>query len=421
MFEEKNTAIIKQEQHKNIRPHIEEDKKSLIDLIAIALKRKWIVIGITGSAMIVAIAFSLISILLPTEKSFLPNVYSPKASMLIQSSNSSSISAALAASGLSSLADFAALSGNSSAQLAQVLATSNSILDSLNEKFKFSEKYKFKKAIISSTREAIRKKLTATIDSKSGLFTISFTDTNPILAKEAVDTVVELLAARFADLSGSKAQQQKDTLEKKLADVDSSVKVLEKKVKEFQEKYGVIQVDALATEQITILARLRSDLIAKEMEIENYKKISRIEDPTLTQYINERDGIIAKIKEIETGKGPGSKIMPSQRDLPAISFEFGKLQRDLLVQTELFKILTQQYELAKLNSSNQDPVFQVIEMAEVPDKKSGPSRSKICIVATIAAFAGSMLLVFILEYVESVKNDVEIMARFKKFSSKKEV
>jgi uncharacterized protein involved in exopolysaccharide biosynthesis len=358
------------------------------------------------------------SLLLPPDKSYLPNVYTPKATMLISSGTTSSLSSLLSSSGLSGLAGMAGVSagGNSNQQLAKVLATSNTTLDRLNQKFDLTTRYKIKKDPISSTRKAVLKNLSAAIDEKSNIFTISFTDKDPAFAKEVVDETVNILSERFAQLSGSQAIQQKALLEKRLADVDATISTLEAQIKEFQKKYGVVQVEALATEQITILARLRSELILKEMEIENYKKVARINDPKLTQLNNERDALLAKIKEIETGAGSGSKIMPSQQQLPTIAFEYAKLERDLAVQTELFKILTQQYEIAKFNATGQEPVFQILEMAEVPDMKSGPSRSMICIVATLAGFVVAILVAFVDESIFSIRRDPIAMARFRAIS-----
>jgi tyrosine-protein kinase Etk/Wzc len=404
----------------------DDDEISLLDLAAVLWKRKRLVIGVTAIVLVGVLAYAIGSLVLPPDKSYMPNVYTPKATMVIQTSSSSSgVSAALAASGLSSLAGMAGVSvgGNTNGALAEVLATSNTTLDALDAKFGFSSRVKNqkKKPLVSDVRKMIQKNLNAKLDTKTNLFTVAFTDTDPVLAKDVVDETVRILEARFATLSGDKTLQQKGLLEKKLAEVDNSVKELEAKVKAFQNKYGVTQVDALATEQITIIARLRSELILKEMEISNYEKVSRVNDPQMIQLKNERDGLLAKIKEIETGVGSGSRTMPSQKDLPNIAFEYAKLQRDLLVQTELFKLLTQQYELAKLNAAGQDPVFQVLEMAEVPDKKSGPSRAMFCIVGTMAGFFLSVLLAFVVESVEKMKNDPETIARFKALSSKKGV
>jgi tyrosine-protein kinase Etk/Wzc len=406
----------------------EDDEISLVDLAAVLWKRKWLIVGITVTAVIGVLAYAIGSLMLPPEKSYLPNVYTAKATMLIQTSSSSSLAAALSSSGLASLAGLNASAGNTNGALAEVLATSNSTLDALNAKFNFAERNKARKPktkdekppLISDIRESIKKNLSAKLDAKTNLFVVSYTDIDPAFAKEVVDEVVRLLSERFAVLGGNKALEQKALLEKKLAEVDTAVKSLEAQVKAFQNKYGVIQVEALATEQITILARLRSELIMKEMDIANYQKISNINDPVMTQLKNERDGILAKIKEIETGVGSGSRVMPSQKELPTIAFEYARLQRDLAVQTEVFKMLTQQYELAKLNASGQEPVFQILEMAEVPDKKSGPSRGMICIVATLAAFFLAILVAFIAESIDKIRKDPETVARFKAISSGKE-
>ncbi len=396
----------------------DSDEISLLDLVAVLWKRKWLIIAITGLVAFGSLAYALGSLLLPPDKSYLPNVYTPKATMLITSGTSSSLSSLLSSSGLSGVASMAGVSagGNPNQQLAKVLATSNTTLDRLNDKFNFSEHYMMKDPKVGEIRKAISNSLQATIDEKSNIFTISFTDKDPAFAKQVVDETVNILSGRFAELSGSRAIQQKVLLEKRLADVEAAINDLEAQVKEFQKKYGVVQVEALATEQITILARLRSELILKEMEIENYKKVARINDPMLTQLNNERDALLAKIKEIETGSGSGSKVMPSQQQLPTIAFEYAKLERDLAVQAELFKILTQQYEVAKFNAAGQEPVFQILEMAEVPDMKSGPSRSMICIVATLAAFFVSILLAFASESISKIRRDPEAVARFRAIS-----
>lgn len=411
-------------------PDPDDDEISLVDLAAVLWKRKWLIIGITLAAAIAVLAYAIGSLMLPPDKSYLPNVYTSKATMLIQTNSSSSLAAALSSSGLSSLAGLAGVSatGNTNGALAEVLATSNSTLDALNAKFNFAERNKARRPpkknekppLISDIRASIKKNLSAKLDPKTNLFVVSYTDPDPAFAKEVVDEVVSLLSERFATLGGNKALEQKALLEKKLAEVDTAVKNLEAQVKAFQNKYGVIQVEALATEQITILARLRSELIMKEMEIANYQKISTINDPVMTQLKNERDGILAKIKEIETGVGSGSRVMPSQQELPTIAFEYARLQRDLAVQTEVFKMLTQQYELVKLNVSGQEPIFQILEMAEVPDKKSGPSRAMIVIVATMAAFFLAILAAFIAESIEKIRKDPETVARFKAISSGKE-
>ncbi|MBR7161249.1 MAG: hypothetical protein IKD07_02415, partial [Clostridia bacterium] len=61
----------------------QDDELSLIDLFAVLWQRKVMIIAITGIAIIGVLIFSILSLKLPPEKSFLPNKYTPQAQMLI--------------------------------------------------------------------------------------------------------------------------------------------------------------------------------------------------------------------------------------------------------------------------------------------------------------------------------------------------
>ena len=402
----------------------EEEEITLLDLAAVLWKKRCLIAVLTVSATIIVVMMMVGSLLLPPNKSFLPNVYNPKAMMLIGSSNSSSLSSALGASGLSGIAGLAGIGtgGNTNGQLLVALATSNKTLDTLSEKLDLLKRYKVKNNSKSDIRKIIKGKLIAAFDSKTNILSISFKDWDPIFAQTVVNTTVDILSSRFESLGGSKEVVRRDLLEKKLMEVKSSIDQLEAGVKNFQAKYGVTNVEALATEQVTVLARMRSELILKDLAVENYKKISSIDDPMLERLQNERESILAKIRELENGKGVSSqdRVMPSQKELPSIAFEYAKLQRDMLVQAEVYKLLTQQYELAKLNAAGQEPVFQVIELAEAPDKKSGPSRGMICMVSVVAAFFMACLLAFFIEFIEKVKADPEAMAKLRSLPVRKE-
>ncbi len=396
----------------------DEDEISLLDLFSVLLRHWRLIVFGSGAIALIATAYALGSLLLPPDKSYLPNFYMPQSTMLIGSSSSGGgLSSMLASSGLGSLAGLAGVSagGNSSGSLAETLAKSNSTLDELTERFDLVARYKITKNLKSSTRAAIKESLAAKFDAKTNTFLISYKDIDPEFARNIVNATVEILERRFAALGGNRALATKTLLETKLIDVKTSMDSLEADTKRFQAKYGVINVEALATEQITVLARLRSELIMKDLEITNYEKISTVNDPVRRRLDGEKESVLAKIRELESGKGQsaGERVMPSQSELPNISFEYAKLQRDFLVQAELYKLLTQQYELAKLNAAGQEPVFQVLELAEVPDIKAGPSRGKTVIIAALAGFFGMVLLAFILEAVKNIRKDPEAMAKLK--------
>ena len=124
---------------------VEDDEISLLDLFAVLLRRKWMIMGVTAFACIAVVIVCILSLKLPPEKSFLPNKYTPKAQMLINNNNTggSSISSMLNSSGLGSLASLAGVNvgsgGSSNSALASYLVNSNTIQDAVIEKFDLNQ------------------------------------------------------------------------------------------------------------------------------------------------------------------------------------------------------------------------------------------------------------------------------------------
>ena len=84
---------------------------------------------------------------------------------------------------------------------------------------------------------------------------------------------------------------------------------------------------------------------------------------------------------------------------------------ELEAQEQVYKQLKTQYELLKVEMASETPVFQILEHAEVPDRKSAPSRGMLCIIATFAAFFMSVFIAFALNAIENIKRDPEAMKK----------
>jgi uncharacterized protein involved in exopolysaccharide biosynthesis len=61
--------------------------------------------------------------------------------------------------------------------------------------------------------------------------------------------------------------------------------------------------------------------------------------------------------------------------------------------------------------ASETPIFQILEFAEVPDKKSGPSRALLCIIVTFAAGFFSVFLAFVQNAITNIRQDPEAMAK----------
>jgi uncharacterized protein involved in exopolysaccharide biosynthesis len=321
-----------------------DDEISLIDLFATIWQRRVMVIAVTATAVVAVVVFAIISILLPPEISPLPNEFTPAALMIINNSSSSSggMASMLSSSGLGGLAGLAGVNtGSTFSDLAIYLVGTNTFLDSVVDEFDLITRYEIEKFYRAESRKALKKKLTASYDEKSGVFDIAFTDRDPVFAQQVVNYCVAYLQNWFDELGVDKNKLEKENLEKNI----------ENTLKEIQ-----------------------------ALEVEGHR-----------------------LEQTVSGRLPVS--------IPSITFEQSRIALELAAQRQVYSQLKVQYELLKITMASEKPVFQVLEMAEVPDKKSGPSRGLICVIVTFAAGFLSVFLAFILNAVANIKNDPQAMAK----------
>lgn len=85
-----------------------------------------------------------------------------------------------------------------------------------------------------------------------------------------------------------------------------------------------------------------------------------------------------------------------------VYLQYMSLRRELLVQINT--LLTQQYEMAKINEMKDELAFQVIDSARAPSARSSPNRKKMVIfVFVMSSFLG-VLGVVALDYLTKLKN-----------------
>lgn len=318
------------------------DEISLIDLFAVLLKRKWMIIIITMLAAVFVFVYSVISLKLPPEKSYLPNEYTVTANMLIKDSGSSGPSLSGTASAAASMMGINLSSGGSSvSSLVLYLTSSNPFYDAIAQQFDLYTKYEFRKSPVANTRNALKKVISTNYDADSGVFSISFKGIDPEFAVQVVNYSVDWLSNRLEELGVDTNLITKENLEKNLD---------------------------ISWNEIIKLTRQIADL---------------------------QDGVAQ-------GKFVWSKDL---------TIEQNKLELELSAQKSVYTQLKSQLELLKVNMQTETPSFQILERPSIPDIKSGPSRGKLCIIVTFAAFFISVFLAFLLNAIENIKKDPEAMAK----------
>ena len=197
----------------------EDDEISLIDLFAVLLRFKWMIIGITTLAAIGVVIYCIISLKLPPEDSYMPNEYKVSANMLINDDSSSSgLSSSSSLSSAASLLGISLSGGSSStSDLVIYLAASNPFLDSVAQEFDLYSKLEpDTKSPIANVRKSLTKQFETEFDSASGVLTISFTDIDPEYAVKVVDYSVDWISDKLTELGVDNNKITKENLEKNI-------------------------------------------------------------------------------------------------------------------------------------------------------------------------------------------------------------
>jgi uncharacterized protein involved in exopolysaccharide biosynthesis len=390
----------------------EDDTISLLDLLAVIAKRKWLIIGMTAIVAILTLAFLISTLLLPSDSkwNYLPNKYKPTVKILLQdTSASSSLSSVLSQSGLSSLSGLIGLSGltgrSSSADLAQALLKSKPIEDGVADKFDFMDRYKITKNPKTAARSIIESALKMKYDAPSGILEIGYEDIDRVFATEVINDLADRLQDVFKSLTLDKVETKKAYLEDAIASAEKDVAGKSQQLVDFQNKYQIYDLTSQAQANIKAVADLQAQLRLQQIDLEVQRKRYPETDSHIVLL---KDEISQLQKQIELMNAGGSDSLSSSVPLSKmaqVGVEYLNLQRDVQVQQAILSTLKQQYEMARLEEMDTSQTFQVLEKAEVPEVRSAPSRSKTAIIATVAGFFVSVLLAFILEYFERARRD----------------
>ena len=324
------------------------DEISLLDLVTVLWRWKWLIIGITACISVAVFTYVLIGKKIEPEKSFMPDVYTSIAFMRIQEEKSStSLSSLLSQSNLGGLAGLSGNgNGNTLQALALYLAESNSFLDAVADEFNVQERYKITKFPKTESRKIVKGLIRAKLDEQNGIFSLAATHIDPVFAQKVVLFAVRYYEKRFAELGLDTKNQEKENLEHSLVQSFDEIKRLEQEASDLE--YKIAQSGGL--------------------------------------------------------KG--------------IALTMEQLKREITVQEKVYGQLKAQYELLKIEIASATPIFQILDMPEVPEKKSGPSRVKICIIACVAGLFFSIFLAFLLNALQEIQHAPAYRMRFKRGKNK---
>ncbi len=362
-------------------------------ILAILLRYRWFIGVTTLLVAIASLAIAIASLRLPPEESFLPNVYRAQTRLLMgEDPSEGGLTALLEAFGMTVPETHTTVT---TGRLALQVLESHSFIDRIIERNNMVEHYSLHESTRTRRRNAMRSRTTYAFDAGTGILTIGYQDISPHYAYSVVESIVSELRNWFQTRGGLTRGRTLESLEATLTEVEAEVTRLENEIRAFQQRYGVLSIEELASMQADTLRELEAELIRLDRTIRTYAERTRLEnDPELIRLRSERAAVVDLIDRVYAGFYGGRRTMPAISELPDLALTLNRLRSDLEIQQRLRTSLRQQFEVARLSAATLS-AFAILEPAEVPDEKIGPSRARLCIMSTVAAFGASVAVSFL--------------------------
>jgi capsule polysaccharide export protein KpsE/RkpR len=264
---------------------------------------------------------------------------------------------------------------------------SRTVADRLIDQFQLAQEYKTSN--IEYTRKQLELHTKVTEDHrKSGVITITVTDHSPAQAAAMAQAYVAELDRLVSQLSTSSARRERIFLEERLKTVKSDLDTAAVQFSEFASKNTAIDIPAQGKAMVEAAAVLQGQLIAAEAQTSGLERIytpNNIRVQAMHARITELRQQLQKLggsNSPEDVKNDNS-LYPSIRKLPLLGVTYADLYRRTKIEETVYELLTQQYELAKVQEAREIPTVKVLDAAVVPTVKTSPHRALLTGIGTV--------------------------------------
>jgi uncharacterized protein involved in exopolysaccharide biosynthesis len=270
---------------------------------------------------------------------------------------------------------------------------SRTVADRLIDQFQLAREYKTTK--IEYTRKALEMHTKIVEDRKSGVITITVTDRSPSQAAAIAQAYITELDHLVLELSTSSARRERIFLEERLKSVKSDLDAAATQFSEFASKNTAIDIPAQGKAMVEAAAALQGQLIAAEAEASGLEKIYTVNNIRVKALNARIAQLRVQLQKLGgTGDSPAelkndTALYPSIRKLPLLGVTYADLYRRTKIEETVYELLTQQYELAKVQEAKEIPSVKVLDIAVAPTVKSSPHRVLLTAAGTLLALCAT--------------------------------
>lgn len=289
-----------------------------------------------------------------------------------------------AAGALASLSALAGLGGsvrNTGDQYVSFVQ-SRTVADGMLSRFSLRQVYDEK--LDHDARLKLAENTRVNLGKKDGVVTIEVDDHDPKRAADMANAYVAELRKLTASLTLTEAQQRRVFFEGQLGQVRDKLNAAQLALQGSGISPESIKVEPKAA--LDALAKLRAQLTTAEVRLQMLSSTLSESTPEVRQ----QSAVVSRLR---------SELAKAGQTEPPASKDYIAAYREFKYQETLFDLISRQYELARVDESRDGGQLQIIDVAQVPERKSKPKRSTLMLagfsLAALAVMAYTAILVWL--------------------------
>jgi capsule polysaccharide export protein KpsE/RkpR len=270
-------------------------------------------------------------------------------------------------------------------------------------------------------------------DKKSGVITIEVEDESPVRARDLAQAYLDELNKLVTQTNVSSAHQERVFIEQRLKVVQADLEQAQVALSEYSSKTGTIEIGDQARAMMEGGSRVQAELLIEQSTLESLRQMYG-DDNVRVREAEARIASLERGLKQMTGTGAAAQgnggseagngntgtgdagngsaasgdvagaaddsndLYPSLRQLPRLAVPYADLYRRVKAQEAAFELLTQQYELARLEEARDVPAVSVIDAPGIPEKKSFPPRLLLAALLTFFCVVSTAALILFRDY-----------------------
>jgi len=313
------------------------------------------------------------------------------------------------------------LGGHSSTALFVDLLHSGTVSGHLIDRFHLQKVYH--KRYVEDTAKHLAHCTTVSDDKKSGVITIVVEDTDPVRARDLAQGYLDELNRLMTQTSTSSAHQERVFIERRLHSVESDLEQAQLDLSEFSSRTSTIDIREQTRAMVDAASRVQAEVLVEQSGLNSLRQIYgdgniRVRETeariaSLQGDLSKMSGTSAPLsagvslgsESATDANGKENELYPPLRQLPRLAVPYADLYRRVKVQETVFELLTQQYEMARIEEAKDVPVLSVIDPPGIAERKSFPPRLLVALLLTAFSFAATSTLLLLREQWRNVSAD----------------